>query len=267
MIRLSKSLAAAATLVAGACFLSLSRSAAPRANLHRQLRAVVEQFKDPKSTQARSTEVASMPLHMIQIGQPRTATTYQQHIVCLSLFLSLEGSPTYDHPLLGTLDTRDLLQKMTCARYSGKTQEYPPDVPVVIKTHEEHVVGEQQDLEDPRAPMWVFFSMSQEKNYFSRNIPHLMYVQEVEALKERGHDVVNDYTDMFGLSDSQVKELIEYLGAWDVLRQCCGLQMSKGWRNELLPDDSPLKKKVDPNGEPHKCNTYNIEEVERTFMG
>ena len=41
------------------------------------------------------------------------------------------------------------------------------------------------------------------------------------------------YAEMFELDAIDTEELISYLEYWDVLRMCCGMQMSRGWRQEL----------------------------------
>ena len=278
-IKLNK--VAGVTFVAGACFLFLSRSAAPRVNPRRKLRALaLGAFNDPKSTEVQDDKgVVSpilddpIPLHMIQIGSPRTATTYQQHIVCLSLFTKLLESPTYEHPVLGTLDTADMLQKMTCTNNKQHAEYHPPDQPLVLKTHTPTMVLEQIDLED-KTPLWVFRSTSHGQKSFAnkgrteldeKGYPNTKVIQYVEDLKERGHATVEDYQQIFRLTDIHVKELFEYIEPWDVLRQCCGKQMSGSWRNEMLPDWSP-NKSTDNLSEPHTCSEYDIDEVERAFI-
>merc|ERR1711990_43432 len=73
------------------------------------------------------------------------------------------------------------------------------------------------------------------------------------------------YKDACDLSDHDVSAMLEYFRYWEVLRQCCGVQMSQDWRNTL----DPLEGYTDHHGphdlgNPH-CMLYNITEVEATF--
>jgi hypothetical protein len=51
----------------------------------------------------------------------------------------------------------------------------------------------------------------------------------------------SQYAELFGLNETEVKELTEYLGHWDKLRFCCGSQMSASYRAFL-----------------HKCDNHHV---------
>ena len=47
---------------------------------------------------------------------------------------------------------------------------------------------------------------------------------------------VHAYAELFGLSAGRLYALLEFLRFWDVLRQCCGVQMSADARAALFRD-------------------------------
>jgi hypothetical protein len=51
------------------------------------------------------------------------------------------------------------------------------------------------------------------------------------------------YAELFGLNETEAKELTEYLGHWDKLRVCCGTQMSASYRAFLHKSDEHHKMK------------------------
>ncbi len=70
--------------------------------------------------------------------------------------------------------------------------------------------------------------------------------------------------EIFRCLSDQIDEMIIYLELWDKLRVCCGQQMSKYWRNELLPIDSPRK---DLGMKNHSfCGSLDVDDVEGRLM-
>ena len=59
----------------------------------------------------------------------------------------------------------------------------------------------------------------------------IMYTQCRRALAEKGvRAVVARYADIFHLNEQHRAQLWEYIQPWQLLRQCCGTQMSGAWR-------------------------------------
>lgn len=89
------------------------------------------------------------------------------------------------------------------------------------------------------------------------------YVQDLETLSKIGsRGVVEAHAKVFHLTNHSTEMLAEYMEVWDKLRMCCGVQMSKYRRNELLP-----QKKRDGKMKPHPiCGTLDIGTVERQLM-
>mmetsp|Transcript_45097 Transcript_45097/g.94575 ORF Transcript_45097/g.94575 Transcript_45097/m.94575 type:complete len:355 (+) Transcript_45097:64-1128(+) len=224
------------------------------------------------------------PLHIIQIGHPKTVTSYQFQIVCLSLFLKLEslGSEQYEHPTLGPMNAQDLLDHMECR--SANPKHLDQKTPLVMKTHNPFTTRRlltEANKNDEN--IWVFQTTSQDPSKFYRNArkakvanrgyPNVMHILEAEISKEKGHDLIIEYAQIFGLDAARARELYEFIETWCILKVCCGKQMSSSWRNELLPVWSPSKRNataffpwLQQQQQPHVCSTYDINEVERTLM-
>ena len=61
-----------------------------------------------------------------------------------------------------------------------------------------------------------------------------MYMQSQRALAKKGaRIVVARYADIFHLNEQHRAQLWEYIEAWQLLRQCCGKQMSEIYRAQL----------------------------------
>ena len=63
----------------------------------------------------------------------------------------------------------------------------------------------------------------------------IAYVQETSLVALRDWRIVADYAGVFGLAQHSVAalEVVEYIRLWDVLRRCCGPQMSGDYRKRL----------------------------------
>lgn len=74
--------------------------------------------------------------------------------------------------------------------------------------------------------------------------------------------MVDEYVAGYGLTEKDRTNLIDYFSSWEILRQCCGQQMSAKWRNDMVPEEFKISKfKSHPT-----CAGYDIDEIERTFM-
>jgi len=86
------------------------------------------------------------------------------------------------------------------------------------------------------------------------------YVQDMETLKEVGSSgLLSDYIIGFGLSQVEEQQMVEYFERWEILRQCCGKQMSIKWRSDLYR----LGKRKPRHS---LCNKHDIDDVEQSFM-
>ena len=88
-------------------------------------------------------------------------------------------------------------------------------------------------------------------------------VQDMELMKTAGIEFwIRIYAKFFSLPNESVKIMSEYFKIWDQLRQCCGLQMSKNYRNEMLPAEDR-----DMEMNPHKfCGSIDLDALEWSFI-
>ena len=86
------------------------------------------------------------------------------------------------------------------------------------------------------------------------------YVQDMETLKDVGSaGLIPDYIIGFGLPQSEKQQMVEYFEKWEILRQCCGKQMSGKWRSDLYR----LGKRKPRHS---LCTKHDIDDVEQSFM-
>lgn len=92
----------------------------------------------------------------------------------------------------------------------------------------------------------------------------IAYVQDMQSLREGGiPHVAHDFAFGYGLSKEDEDDLVEYFSKWEILRQCCGQQMSQYWRNDLFPE---IYRKVTIMKHHPFCADYDIDEMEKSFM-
>ena len=125
---------------------------------------------------------------------------------------------------------------------------------------------------------WIFMTYSNalkdnKKNILEENTRKIKnmkisipYVADFDMVSKRGHTMIMEYQTYFNLSDSQKEHTLVYMRYWDILRICCGRQMSADWRNQLNPISSYQQHHYKNSTAYPACEMYNISEVERLFM-
>ena len=101
------------------------------------------------------------------------------------------------------------------------------------------------------------------KQQLSQEGYNIAFIQDMESLKSEGiSGMVSQYVQGYQLSPQDEQDLNEYFKYWEIIRQCCGQQMSKKWRNDMMPDEYKIKKL------PHHptCANYDIDEIERLLI-
>jgi hypothetical protein len=196
-------------------------------------------------------------IHVYQYGKARTATTTQYNMVCLALFLHVQ---TY-HP--------HLLKNTICSFHGQDDIEtgkliYHRNVPVAYKSHVEKIIP--GDFEKSTAIFTTALTIKEAgetRENLKKQGFNVAIVQDMETLKSVGIEgMVKLYAKYFHLKDEHVIAMTKYFEVRDRLRQCCGMQMSKYFRNELLPIKQKRK-----NMKKHPfCNTLDIDAIEKQFM-
>ena len=153
-------------------------------------------------------------------------------------------------------------------QYEGN---FTKDAPSVIKTHmllQRHPAQENADV-------WLFTtakdkSKSASLSQLKDQGYNIKFVQEGPSLGKLGHYMAFKYQDIFDLTNEQIEGIVEFMRYWEILRKCCGMQMSSDWRQELLP---PNKKGPrynvhhDQNSPSYPaCQIYDIDNVESLLV-
>lgn len=207
------------------------------------------------SNDGNSIPITTFPIktHIVTYGSPRTATTLLFNMVAVSYFLYL----TENNP--GKIADVELKFWVRPDAYITLRKR---KTPMVVKTH--------VSLDNFLSGNVVVFTAATNKKEaakmkakLERDGHTVAYVQDMETLKERGiAQLVDTYVAGYGLSKKHRTILNEYFSLWEVLRQCCGQQMSMRWRNDMMPE-----KFKDKNLKSHPtCGSYDIDMIERSFM-
>ncbi len=204
------------------------------------------------------TKPEEIILHAISFGKSRTATTVQFNLVCVSLFLQI-------------LNFQPSLANNTICSYPGRKFKYllqNETIPQVIKTHA--IPPKNLVLKST----WLFTTATDvlDATTTEELIKHVFgpsqkigYVQDLVTLSELGIEgMTRRYAKIFSLPSHQIEVMIEYFNLWDKLRICCGLQMSKYWRSELLRSNADSEKFALSNDS--LCHKLVIDDIEKQFM-
>ena len=168
--------------------------------------------------------------HIIQVGRARTATTFQFHTLCVMAFLK------FPH--------RSIACKFN--QFESKSDF------LVSKTH--HFRDARKFV---RRKHTVFFATTSsgevDKGFKGFDFT---YVANMSFVKNLGVNMIYEYVPIFQLDKNTAKLVLSYFKHWDILRICCGDQMSTSWREKLMGISN----------ETHQCDQYNISSVEESYM-
>uniref|UniRef100_A0A6S8C759 Uncharacterized protein n=1 Tax=Aplanochytrium stocchinoi TaxID=215587 RepID=A0A6S8C759_9STRA len=196
--------------------------------------------------------------HWVQYGPPRTATSLQFTIVCMGMFMRLRGT--------------NEAEQMSCVfnpvpkRRFERITKKEGNRPLVIKTHSGRYINEVWGPPNTTSVFMTSKMREKDKEYiesvrkFGYTIP---FVQSVSDVSKLSHQILYEYQSVFELPDEDMMLLGEFMRYWDILRQCCGVQMSSSWRQQLLDENITSN---EHNPWYSACDTYNISRVESRFM-
>ena len=204
-----------------------------------------------------------IPKFLLQVGQPRQATTLQHRTICVFTLMRI---------IEAGLNTTDLICQYTKS-FRNKQQEY-----AVIKIHEPRLTYNNSIY----STAWVFgtdynyreLTLCPSDNnctYYGKN-DHILTVN-ITTLQNMGlMYVISLYQNVFKLREYDIHHVRIFLKYWEILRKCCGLQMSMSYRITLNPylNSSSAHYRA-PSSEPHECVLYNIdavyEAITKTYIG
>ena len=183
------------------------------------------------------------------------------NIICVALFLHVQ----LYHP--------ELLQNTICNKadaYIGEGKlevQYFPEqdnIPQAVKSH----VGESKL--PPFKNSTIVFTTTRNKDAVVQKRAQLKakgytvgIIQDKESMANMSiRDIVKQYATFFHLTPDLSNLMVDYFRVWDQLHECCGLQMSKYFRNEII---SGVNKRKD--WKPHEyCGSSDLDELESEFM-
>mmetsp|Transcript_76972 Transcript_76972/g.135668 ORF Transcript_76972/g.135668 Transcript_76972/m.135668 type:complete len:342 (-) Transcript_76972:41-1066(-) len=208
---------------------------------------------------------------IIQYGEKRTATTLQHHSLCLAMNILHSGAAPC--PLVAT----DEISTQRTSDMVTNASVFP-----VIKTHYTESLRKMVQLGLQKGRRVLVFATAindtagsdgniqdwqASAQHLSRNLSvHVEYAQITKLLSKRGYHLVEDYASFFQLSDNQTQDFMTYIRYWDVLRQCCGKQMSADWFAVLAGDESWIPHHSPEDSAYPACETYNLDEVEQDLI-
>jgi len=191
----------------------------------------------------------------VQWGHTRTATTFQFQTVCSAVAM-LHG-------------------KHTTCKYIGHSTSHVNNSfsrPAVIKTHDLKFRNEMRKWPD-FAGMYVTETTNRGHDVWVGDAcaadakrdesKGATYVQLYEKMFFRKFTIVYDYQRPLGLTDEQTTDLAEYMRYWEILRRCCGAQMSKDFSARLR---GHARERNDTDIAFDMCEAYNITNVEGMLM-
>ena len=198
--------------------------------------------------------------HIFQTGPPGTASTTQFNIVCVALFLhTLKNRPelvdnTICTPASHSMDDTDYMYLLQ-----------QPDIPQAVRSH---VVDDIDPVQ--LHPATLVFATAKDRaqtnairEQFQQKNLNVAIVQDMELLKTLGIEFwIKVYGEYFSLDVDDIRKMTEYFVIWGVLRQCCGMQMNKLYRNELLP---PQDRNEAWDRHP-TCGSENTDALESRFI-
>ncbi|KAL7527851.1 hypothetical protein ACHAWF_003720 [Thalassiosira exigua] len=203
----------------------------------------------------RSSEKFPIKTHIVTQGKPRTATTLLFNMVAVSYFLYLVENDR------GKIPEVELSYWQRPKGYKILRRQNTPII--IAKAH--------IDLDNFLSDNTVFFTAVEDKKEaeetrrkLEREGYSIAFVQNMETVKNDGlGELVQKYVVGYGLTENDEANLNEYFEKWQILRQCCGQQMSAKWRNDMMPKryKDPRYTKSHPT-----CAGYDIDSVEQSFM-
>lgn len=202
--------------------------------------------------------------HIVTHGEPRTASTLLFNMVGVSNFLHLKR---HEPQFMSHIEPQYIREDPRFMKRSGEDryEQYfrvsPTNTTMIFKTH--------IDLNKFLRYDAIIFTTAKTKTQATEIKSSLeeqghdvAYVQDMETLKRGGIPrIAHDFAFGYDLPREDEEKLAEYFSQWEILRQCCGEQMSKNWRNDLLPEVYKKDEKTHPF-----CANHDIDEIEKTFM-
>lgn len=186
-----------------------------------------------------------VPRLWVEAGEPRSAST----LAFASLLFIAEKVCGAHGMVYG-------YSKNVMSMLQGMNQTTDQNALHVIKTHE-------LDFTNIPQRTWIFMSgksLEYESNstheISARHGHNVKYVQKLSHTAVLGAKVIYEYKPFFHLSNSTFDSIYKALRLWDILRLCCGYQMSAHWIAYIKDGNNPTNPTV------QECLQHNLTQVE-----
>jgi len=197
---------------------------------------------------------------LAQLGEPRSASTLQFTAVCLAKLLQ---HPDEDVQCIYNPKV-DMLKACKGGGHLVAKEHWPN-----VSKYEEALGNRTGDFE---VVMSFRHGDKAESIRFKAEAEHLadrwgmpvLHTQTLDDLDEKGMSVIDEYKSVFSLEDTDMEYLGKVIGNWSILRQCCGAQMSKDWRNELQGKKGrhwDVASKAKP-----PCHDHDLDEIQAELL-
>ena len=163
-----------------------------------------------------------LPESFLQYGLPRTATTLQFITIqaCLCALNHRSVKVQKSHNLTAW---RRAVRDNTTAVFVTSTEGHSNESDRFVLTGHDSTQAHEP---------WQVEARALENAW---DIPHrsIWYVQSVAAVARRDWKIIEDYREIFDLDKEEYGAVVQFMRLWDVLRRCCGPQMSLDYRMRL----------------------------------
>ena len=224
---------------------SVAASSGPEALVEQAAHGAGESDRRRRGLEAaRRTDAPSTIEHIVTYGAPRTATTLQtfavRAIVCAARA------------------ERALVEKTHLLdRFKAHVAEHPT-------WRRFATASDDSAAEDSGS--WKKTARGLERDW---NIAagSLTYVQLTAAVGIRDWKIVEDYRPFFKITDDEFADVVQYVRLWDVLRRCCGPQMSEDYRARLYGNATYSPHRRPGSVDYDSCEMYDVDVVEKLLVG
>ena len=172
---------------------------------------------------------------IMQYGTPRSATTAQWVIVsAYACALGLKADVRKTHNLTTVINMARGGAPLFVTHISDVPEDEAGTDLGALQKRERATKRKYGVADGFRPDAWRETALALERGW---QLPEgaIAYVQETSLVALRDWRIVADYAGVFGLAQGSIAalEVVEYIRLWDVLRRCCGPQMSEDYRKRL----------------------------------
>lgn len=200
--------------------------------------------------------------HTREEGAKRASSLPLQPPFRIVLFGEARSGSTFNHQLLYALariktpPDQEVRMITNSAPLEGTSY--------VSKTHFPKKIGKNEKLHERvmSGEISLFISAHDKEHtkFESRFTSHALHWQEVTNLRSCSLCEVDAYAEIFNLTDTELRHVKDYIGSFETIRQCCGLQMSKWEQMRLAGCNITEEEKLSP-AYPH-CEDRNKTKAE-----